>query len=167
MRVARVKVRATKRLARSRVSLSEKATMQSKFVSKNEAHRAQGPVASREGCRWCRHMLARDGYGYMTTDPAREKVPGGQGLQRACRTQIDQVAQLQLQLPSASSKIWIRASSFLRAAMRPQSEGRKKVAETCITHLILTADPSWSSYQLRVARLRLDEELAARGLESA
>ena len=74
------KCKPQKRLARSRVSLSEKATMQSKFVSKNEAHRAQGPVASREGCRWCRHMLARDGYGYMTTDPAREKVPGGQGL---------------------------------------------------------------------------------------
>ena len=63
----------------------------------------------------------RDGYGYMTTDRARDKVRRGQGRQRAYRTRIDQVAQLQLQLPSASSKIWIRASSFLRAAVRPQS----------------------------------------------
>ena len=64
----------------------------------------------------------RDGYGYMTTDPAREKVPGGQGLQRAYLTQIDQVAQLQLQLPSASSKICISASRFLRVVTRLKSE---------------------------------------------
>ena len=64
----------------------------------------------------------RDGYGYITTDRARQKVPRGQGRQRAYRTGIDQIAQLQLQLPGASSKVCISASSFLRAAMRLKSE---------------------------------------------
>ena len=64
----------------------------------------------------------RHGYGYITTDRARQKVPRGQGRQRAYRTQIDQVASLQLQLPSASSKVCISASSFLRAATRLKSE---------------------------------------------
>ena len=70
----------------------------------------------------CRIDAHRDGYGYMTTDRARDKVWRGQGRQRAYRTRIDQVAQLQLQLPSASSKIWISTSSFLQAVTRLQSE---------------------------------------------
>ena len=47
-----------------------------------------------------------------TDAAARRRLGGG----------IDQVAQLQLQLPSASSKIWISTSSFLRAAMWLKSE---------------------------------------------
>ena len=63
-----------------------------------------------------------DGYTIMSTDRAREKVQRGQGPQRAYRTQLDQVARLQLDPLGASSMIWISASSFLRVATWLKSE---------------------------------------------
>ena len=54
-----------------------------------------------------------DGYGYMTTDRARAQASQKQANQRAQRPRIEQVARLQLDPLSASSMIWISASSFL------------------------------------------------------